>query len=89
MTTKSIIISEISAKVGPSKHSNWTIGLTHNFAERKMYWFDRAPIDRWSVWTADSLSEARDIEFHFRGKGMRDGRGGNLFSQKTVYVYIF
>jgi hypothetical protein len=89
VTTKSTIISEISAKVGPSKHSIWTIGLTHNLSERKMYYFDRADIERWSAWTADSLSKARDIEFHFLGKGMRGGRGGILSWQQTVYVYIF
>jgi hypothetical protein len=89
VTTKSIIISEISAKVGPSRHSIWTIGLTHNLAERKMYWFDRVPIDRWCAWTADSISAAQDIEFHFLSKGMQGGRGGKLSTQKTVYVYIF
>ena len=40
-------------------------------------------------WTADSLSDAQDIERHFISKGMKGGTGGDLSAYKTVYVYVF
>jgi hypothetical protein len=92
MATKASIIAAIQSKVG-SHYSIYRIGLTHDLAERKAYWKDtkQENITHWSDWTADSLSDAQDIEAYFiaQGKGMKGGTGGNLSAYKTVYVYVF
>jgi hypothetical protein len=90
MTAKATIIAAINAKVGTS-YSAWRIGLTHDLAERKTYWGQTSKLDvsQWNAWTADSLSDAQDIERHFVNKGMKGGTGGDLDSRKTTYVYIF
>jgi len=90
MASKQSIVAAINAKVGTS-FSIYRIGLTHDLAERKAYWKDteKQNVDYWANWTADSLSDAQDIESHFINKGMKGGVGGNLVSYKTVYVYVF
>ena len=86
---KADIIAAIEAKV--SNYSVWRIGLTHDTAKRKEEWEDELDkkITTWFDWQADSLSEAQDVENHFIKKGMKGGTGGDLSSDKTVYVYIF
>lgn len=73
------------------KYSSWTIGLTHDASARKQQHKDDGKETKyWKQWTADSLSDAEDIESHFiNDKGMKGGTGGNLSASKTVYVYIF
>ena len=90
MATKASIIWAIQSKIGPTC-SVWRIGLTHDLAERKRYWKDteNQNIAYWSDWTADSLSDAQDIESHFINKGMKGGTGGDLSAYKTVYIYVF
>jgi hypothetical protein len=90
MAAKKSIMDAIQTKVG-SGYSAWRIGLTHDLAERKAYWKDteKQSVTSWTNWTADSLSDAEDIERHFINKAMKGGTGGNLSSSKTVYVYIF
>jgi hypothetical protein len=72
-------------------YSVWTIGLTHDPAERKkQHQDDGKSTEYWEQWTADSLSDAEEIESYFiNTKGMKGGTGGNLSARKTVYVYIF
>jgi len=90
MATKASIIAAIQSKVG-SNYSIWRIGLTNDLAERKRYWKDTETQDiiHWKDWTADSLSDAQDIERHFVNKGLKGGTGGDLSAYKTVYVYVF
>ena len=90
MANKASIVAAIQFKTG-STTSLWRIGLTHDVAERKRYWRDtkNESISAWSDWTADSLSDAQDIEAHFIAKGMKGGTGGDLSSWKTTYVYVF
>lgn len=87
MASKSTIMAAINTKV--STPSYYRIGLTHDLAERKTYWSTQESVQYWANWTADSLSDAQDIERHFINKGMKGGTGGNLDSHKTVYVYVF
>ena len=93
MASKSTIISGIRSRVEATKtsYSSWRIGLTHDLVERKKYWEEnqKESVGCWTTWTADSLSDAQDIEAHFIGLGMKGGTGGDLSSWKTVYVYIF
>jgi hypothetical protein len=90
MTARATIISAINAKVGTS-YSAWRIGLTHDPCERKTYWGQTSKLDvsHWNAWTADSLSDAQDIERHFINKGMKGGTGRDLDSRKLTYAYIF
>ena len=88
--TKAKIIEAIQSKVG-TRYELWRIGLTHDLVERKAYWKDtkNENVAYWVDWTADSLSDAQDIEAHFISKGMKGGVGGDLSPSKTVYVYVF
>ncbi len=90
MAIKTSIIMAIESRAS-SHYGLWRIGLTHDLAERKHYWKDTEDlsVDYWSDWTADSLSDAQDIESHFINKGMKGGSGGNLSASKTVYLYVF
>ncbi|HXX15177.1 MAG TPA: hypothetical protein VEJ47_09780 [Candidatus Eremiobacteraceae bacterium] len=89
MADKASIKSAIKARVGTS-YSSWRIGLTHDLATRKQQWKDDGEsITYWTSWTADSLSDAQDIEAYFINLGMKGGTGGDLSSYKTTYVYIF
>ncbi len=90
MAIKTSIIMAIESK-SSSHYGLWRIGLTHDLAERKRYWKDTEDlsVDYWSDWTADSLSDAQDIESHFINKGMKGGTGGDLSASKTVYLYVF
>jgi hypothetical protein len=90
MATKDSIIAAIQSKVS-NYYSCFRIGLSHDLAERKAYWKDteKQNITFWSDWTADSLSDAQDIERHFINKGMKGGTGGDLSASKTVYIYVF
>lgn len=91
MASKASIFAAIQSKIGFTQYSIWRIGLTHDLAERKRYWKDTEgqTVTHWSEWTADSLSDAQDIERHFINKGMKGGTGGDLSYSKTVYVYVF
>jgi hypothetical protein len=84
-------MAAINAKIGDTKYSIWRIGLTHDLVERKAYWRDteNENVKYWSDWTADSLSNAQDIESHFINKGMKGGTGGDLSARRTTYVYVF
>jgi hypothetical protein len=90
MATKATIKAEIQSKIG-ANYAAWRIGLTHDLAGRKTYWKDTMgkDVSHWANWTADSLSDAQDIESHFINKGTVGGTGGDLSANKTVYVYIF
>ncbi len=91
MSTKASIVAAINAKIGGTSYNIWRIGLTHDAVERKQYWRDteKQPTTHWSQWTADSLSDAQDIESHFINKGMKGGTGGDLSARRTVQVYVF
>jgi hypothetical protein len=89
MSTKASIIVAIQQKVGTTQYGIWRIGFTHDLADRKQYWKDKESVAYWSRWTADSLSDAQDIESHFINKSMKGGTGGDLSARKTVYVYVF
>lgn len=91
---KNSIIKAIITRIESSEivnYSLWTIGITHNPAERKLqHEADGKSTEYWKQWAADSLSDAQDIESYFiNTKGMNGGTGGNLSEHKTVYVYIF
>jgi len=87
--TQAIINRVESAKT--VDYSMWTIGLTHDPAERKQqHENDGESTKYWEQWVADSLSEAQEIEsFFINKKGMKGGTGGDLSPRRTVYVYIF
>ena len=86
---KASIKQAIEKKVA-SNYSVWQVGITNNSATRKQqHEDDGKSVKSWTQWEADSLSDARDIESHFLGKGMKGGGGGDLDANKTVYVYIF
>ena len=89
MASKLTIMAAINAKV--TRHALWRIGLTHDLAERKSHWRDAEgqDVSSWTTWTADSLSEAQEVESHYINKGMKGGTGDNLSAHKTVYVYIY
>lgn len=92
--TKESIIQAINTRVTAIavSFSAWRIGLTHDPAERKTHWQNtkKENIGCWTQWTADSLSDAQDIESYFiNEKKMKGGTGGDLSPYKTVYVYIF
>ncbi len=90
--SKNDIIDAIIARVGTSGFSSWRIGLTQDLAERKTHWkeTEKEDIQYWTNWTADSLTEAQDIEsFFINVKGMKGGTGGDMSPWKTTYVYIF
>lgn len=72
-------------------YSSWTIGLTHDSADRKQqHENDKKSTEHWKQWVADSLSDAQEIEAYFiNKKGLKGGTGGDLSSYRTVYVYIF
>ena len=91
---KKSITEAIARRIEASKtvdYSNWIIGLTHDPDERKQrHQNDGNVTKHWMQWVADSLSDARDIESYFiNKKGMKGGTGGNLSTQRKVYVYIF
>jgi hypothetical protein len=91
---KKSIKQEIIERVESSKtvdYSVWTIGLTHDPAERnEQHEADGKSTKYWKQWVADSLSDAQDIEsFFINTKGMKGGTGGVLSALKTVYLYIF
>jgi hypothetical protein len=91
---KKSIIQAINNRVDSSKtvdYSFWTIGLTHDPATREQqHQNDGKSTKYWKQWTAESLSDAQDIESYFISqKGMKGGTGGDLNARKTVYVYIF
>ena len=87
---KQAIINRVEAS-RTVDYSAWTIGLTRDPKERKQqHENDGKSTEHWKQWVADSLSDAEDIESYFiNDKGMKGGTGGNLSTNKTVYVYIF
>ena len=88
---KEDIISAIETKVGSSIYTNWRIGLTNDPDERRTYWSDteKQNVTYWTQWPADSLSDAQDIEAEFIRQGMKGGTGGDILSNRIVYIYIF
>jgi hypothetical protein len=92
MSTQAVIAAAINQIVMLSKtrYSGWRIGLTHDLAERKEFWAAQGGhIGAWTAWKADSLADAQAIESHFtKARGMQGVTGGELFPDKTVYVYI-
>lgn len=91
---KKSIKQAIVDRVDSSKvveYADWTIGLTHDPANRKQeHQADGKSIDYWKQWVADSLADAQEIETYFiNDKGMKGGTGGDLSARKMVYVYIF
>ena len=91
MAQKNVIIDAINKKVGSTRFEIWRIGLTHDRYERKKYWreTEKQNVQYWSDWTAESLSDAQEIEAMFIKKGMKGGTGGDLSSRYTVYIYVF
>lgn len=90
--SKQDIINAIIARVGTSGFSSWRIGITQDLAGRKKYWkeTEKQDIQYWTNWTADSLTDAQDIESYFIKKGMKGGTGGGgLVAGATTHVYIF
>lgn len=91
---KDSIKRAIATRVESSKtvdYSAWTIGLTHDpDGRKKEHESEGKSTQYWHQWTADSLSDAQDIEtFFINKKGMKGGTGGDLSPRKTAYVYIF
>ena len=91
MASKSRIMSAIAAMVGTTSCRSWRIGLKNDPSGRKTYWQDseKQNVGVWSQWSADSLSDAEEIEAHFISKGMKGDAGGDLTTRQAVYVYIF
>ena len=75
---------------GITRYDLWTIGITNDLARRKKdHRRDGKDVTKWHEYEADTLRVARNVEKHFRDKGMDGGLGGNVDENKTVYVYIF
>lgn len=90
MASAQAIANAIVARIGQSKPPQWRVGLTHDPAARKQQWSnDGMDVKHWTMWTADTLADAQNVEAHFINKGMDGGTGGSLDSRKTAYVYIF
>jgi hypothetical protein len=88
--TKLTIINETEEQVGNTSFSAWQIGITHTPDERKTYWGKKENISGWTLWKADSLSDAHDIESYFiNHKKMKGGTGGEMDSRKATFVYVF
>lgn len=87
---KQEIINDIEA-ISDYDFSIWRIGLSHNPSDRKQEHKDEGQNTKhWKQWKADSLPDAEDIESYFiNEKGMKGGTGGNLSSNKPIYIYIF
>lgn len=82
---KSEIIKAIENRV--EKYSVWTIGITNDpDRRRKEHEADKKDTKYWKEWKADSERDARDIEKHFKDKGMGGDTGGG---DNPTYVYIF
>ena len=83
---KDSIIDGIDGRVNRAEkkdYSIWTIGITNNPERRKG---EHDNPKHWMDWKADSEEDARDIEEHFKEKGMKGGLGGG---NNPTYVYIF
>jgi hypothetical protein len=88
MTAKSTIVSEIAKKCS-FDYKIWRIGITNDLKERKEYWTGQETTTYWSDWTADSSSDAKDVEGYFlNDKKMKGGTGGTITSL-TKYIYVF
>lgn len=85
-----MIMKEIESRVMSESHKNyklWTVGVTDNPDERKsQHKSEDKNVDHWKHWDADSEDDAREIEGHFKDKGMKGGVGGR---GKADFVYIF
>ena len=81
--------TEIISAIG-DRGRLWTIGITNDpKRRRKEHEQDDKDTKHWHDWEADSVSVARDVERHFKNKGMDGGLGGDPDDTKPVYVYIF
>lgn len=81
--------NEIIKAIG-DRGSIWTIGITNDpERRRKEHEQDGKNTKYWHDWKADNVSVARDVERHFKNKGMDGGLGGDPDDTKPVYVYIF
>lgn len=91
--SKEEIKAGIEARIkGVAGYPMWRIGLTHDPRERKAYWKDieNENVGCWTLWDANSLSDAQEIERHFiHDKGMKGGVGGDMSHSSATYVYIF
>ena len=68
-------------------YEKWTVGITDNPSQRRSYHKQKGnDMSWWHHWNADTEDDARAVERHFLGKGMRGGTGG---SGKADYVYVF
>ena len=87
---KSEIIRAIEESVNSTKSKNysiWTIGITNDPERRKNEHEANGHNTKfWKYWKAESETDAREIEKHFQGKGMKGGGGGG---ENPTYVYIF
>lgn len=87
---KDTIKKEIEARVMSENHKDykyWTVGVTDDPGRRKgEHENDGKKVDWWKAWDADSEDDAREIEGHYKDKGMKGGEGGR---GNADFVYIF
>lgn len=82
MATEAGIKAAIEQRV--SDYSVWTIGVTDDHARRKR---EHGNPQTWYTWNGDTEQIARNVEAHFKGKGMKGGTGG-LGSADYVYIFL-
>lgn len=83
------IADAIARLVDHSGHSyeKWTVGVTDNPAQRRSdHKQSGKDVAWWDHWNANTEQDARAVERHFLGKGMRGGAGG---PGSADYVYVF
>ena len=82
MASESVIKAAIEGIVN-NKYSAWSVGVTDDWARRKI---EHGYPALWHQWDADTEVAARNVEKCFLDKGMKGGSGGGGGAD---YVYIF
>jgi hypothetical protein len=77
----------IESRIGNTRYSKWTIGITEDCDKRKTeHESDGENCRDWTCWKADTEAIARSVEAYFINQGMKGGTGG---VGHPTFVYIF
>ncbi len=79
-------LKEKIEEIAKGEYSSWTIGITQRPIARKR---EHDSPKTWTIWQADSLEIAQDVEQYFLKKGMNGGTGGDTEPDYITHVYIF
>ena len=78
-----VVITQAIEAIVRDTYSFWTIGVTDSPETCRTH---QGNPSVWHVWKADSELDARIVEAHFVGKGMKKGIG---VPGKAVYGYLY